>query len=161
MLPKIIKLLNNFTFLQLLTAAENDGIGLQISSGYISFEEQNKLYEEMYNSIKEQNNVTSIKAESSTVKIVPKAGQSEAQTGLIVVFSDSEEKDFEKSKSCLWLRENAVEYGFVLRYPKDKEDLTFMTYNPSTYRFVGKNNALKMRIFGMCMEEYREYTEQK
>lgn len=146
---------------ELLTAAENDGIGLQMSSGYISFEEQNKLYEEMYNSIKEQNNVTSIKAESGTVKIVPKAGQSEAQTGLIVVFSDSEEKDFEKSKSCLWLRENAVEYGFVLRYPKDKEDLTFMTYNPSTYRFVGKNNALKMRIFGMCMEEYREYTEQK
>lgn len=146
---------------EMLNAANKDSVNLQLETGYISFEEQNRLYEETLNSIKEKNKVSQIKAESETTKIVPKAGESEAQTGLLITFSDKEESNFVKSKSFSWLSENAMNYGFVLRYPNDKEDVTNMSYNPSLYRFVGKNNALQMRIFGMCLEEYREYVEQK
>lgn len=146
---------------EMLKAAEEASVNLQISQGYISYEEQDALYNEMYSSIKEQNNFTSIKAEAQTVKLVPKAGQSEAQTGLLIVFSDKDEEDFSKSRSFSWLSENAVNYGFVLRYPKDKEDVTSMSYNPSVYRFVGQKNALQMRMLGMCLEEFADYTAQK
>ncbi|MCH5300687.1 MAG: M15 family metallopeptidase [Ruminococcus sp.] len=145
----------------MLEKANKDGVNILVDTAYISYEEQNSIYIEKYNSVKEENGYTAIKAESETVKLVPKAGESEAQTGLIITFSDNDEPDFSKSKSFSWLNENAVNYGFVLRYPKDKEEKTLLTYNPQVYRFVGKSNAIQMRILGMCLEEYKEYMEQK
>lgn len=146
---------------EMLEKAEDDGVHIIIDTAYISYEEQNSLYVEKYNYIKEKNKYTAIRAESETVKLVPKPGESEAQTGLLIKFSDSDEPDFSKSKSFSWLNDNAINYGFVLRYPKDKEDKTLLTYNPQLYRFVGKSNAIQMRILGMCLEEYKEYMEQK
>lgn len=146
---------------EMLQKSGEDGVNLAIDTAYISYGEQNDLYNGKYNSIKEQNGYTAIRAESETVKLVPKAGQSESQTGLLITFSDKDEPDFSKSKSFSWLNENAVNYGFALRYPKDKEDKTLLTYNPQVYRFVGKTNALQMRILGMCLEEYKKYMDEK
>ncbi len=146
---------------EMLKKAKDNGINISIDTAYVSFEEQKNLYDKKFNSIKEENGYTAIRAESETVKLVSKPGESEAQTGLIITFKDNDESDFLKSKSFSWLNENAVNYGFVLRYPKDKEEKTMMTYNPKAYRFVGKNNAIQMRILGMCLEDYKEYMEQK
>ncbi len=145
----------------LLTKAREDGADLRIKEGYISYEEQKALYEEKYNSLLEQNGITAIKAQAQTVRLVPKAGESEAQTGLSVLFYDGENDDFSRSKSAVWLNENAVDYGFILRYPKGKEDFTSMEYNPALYRFTGEENAMQTRILGMCLEEYRDYLAQK
>lgn len=53
-----------------------------------------------------------------------------------------------------WLMENSYKYGFILRYPKDKEKLTGVNFEPWHYRYVGKKHALKMYKEGLCLEEY-------
>lgn len=146
---------------QLMEAARADGIPLKIASAYVSGEEQRQLYLQKFSELKQKNQFTDIRAESETMKLVPKAGESESQTGLLFSFADAEESDFQKSKSFAWLSKYGVDYGFVLRYSKEKEEVTSMTYNPAVYRFVGKSNAMTMRILDMSLEEYAEYMEQK
>lgn len=146
---------------EMLQTARNEGINLQIISGYVSYEEQTTLYNQAFSSIKEQNDYSDIKAEAETVKIVSKPGESEAQTGLLVSFADGDEQNFSKSKSFYWLQEKATDFGFVLRYPQGKEDKTSMAYNPQCYRYVGKDYAMQMQIFGLTLEEYKDYLEEK
>lgn len=61
---------------------------------------------------------------------------------------------FEEAESFRWLRENAHKFGFVLRYPKDKESRTGVDYRPWSFRFVGRYNAVKMYEENLCLEEY-------
>lgn len=53
-----------------------------------------------------------------------------------------------------WLMEHCWEYGFILRYPEDKQDATGIIYEPWHYRYVGKEAALAMKASGQCLEEY-------
>ena len=53
-----------------------------------------------------------------------------------------------------WLSEHAAEYGFVLRYPQDKQEVTGIIYESWHYRFVGKTHAKLMKESGLCLEEY-------
>jgi hypothetical protein len=53
-----------------------------------------------------------------------------------------------------WLMENCQDYGFILRYPEDKQDITGIIYEPWHYRYVGKDNAAKIKESGKCLEEY-------
>lgn len=76
--------------------------------------------------------------------------------GLAVDFNDAE-TTFESTKAFSWLKQNAEDYGFIMRYPKDKEDITKITYEPWHWRYVGKDNAKEMNRLGMCLEEYVEY----
>lgn len=55
-----------------------------------------------------------------------------------------------------WLMEHCQDYGFILRYPKDKEDVTGIIYEPWHYRYVGKEHAAKIMSEGLCLEEYIE-----
>ena len=55
-----------------------------------------------------------------------------------------------------WLMEHCQDYGFVLRYPKDKEEITGIIYEPWHYRYVGKKHAKKIMAKGVCLEEYIE-----
>ena len=68
---------------------------------------------------------------------------------------------FDKSPEFKWLSENAENYGFVLRYPKDKENITEIMYEPWHYRFVGVDNAKEMNRLNMCLEEYIDYLDGK
>ncbi|MBQ8551084.1 MAG: D-alanyl-D-alanine carboxypeptidase family protein, partial [Clostridia bacterium] len=52
---------------------------------------------------------------------------------------------------------HAAEYGFVMRYPKHKQEVTKIIYEPWHYRYVGKEHAAKMNELDMCLEEYVEY----
>ena len=54
----------------------------------------------------------------------------------------------------MWLMEHCKDYGFILRYPKDKEDITGIIYEPWHYRYVGKDHAAKIMESGLCLEEY-------
>ena len=67
------------------------------------------------------------------------------------MFSDMEPSAY------TWLLENCVKYGFVQSYPENKEKQTKADFEPDLFRFVGEDNALNMRKFGMCLEEYAEY----
>lgn len=136
---------------QMCDDAKNDGIELKIVSGYVSFDEQEKLYDEKLREFLSNPDYTQVRAESAAQKVEPQAGCSEAQTGLLIGFDVSDEH------SAAYLERNCVNYGFVLRFPYDKEDLTHISYNQSLYRYVGVDNAIKMRSYNMCLEEYAEY----
>lgn len=86
------------------------------------------------------------------------AGYSEHQTGLCVDLITSEMKqltqEFERSAAFAWLKENAHRFGFILRYPKDKETVTGYAYEPWHYRFVGAETAARIHASGVTLEEY-------
>ena len=56
-----------------------------------------------------------------------------------------------------YLKENAEDYGFILRYRKDKEEITKVNYEPWHWRYVGEEHAKKINELDMCLEEYIEY----
>ena len=64
---------------------------------------------------------------------------------------------FEDTEAFAWLMENAESYGFVLRYPKDKVEITKVKYEPWHWRYVGVEAAKEMNELGMCLEEYHVY----
>lgn len=66
------------------------------------------------------------------------------------------EESFENSEQFAWLQEHCAEYGFILRYPKDKVDITKISYEPWHYRYVGSNHAQIIMSQGLCLEEYLE-----
>ena len=58
-----------------------------------------------------------------------------------------------------WLMNHCYEYGFILRYPEDKTEITGIDYEPWHYRYVGRENAQKIQESGQCLEEYLGRTE--
>ena len=135
----------------LIDSAKREGIDIVLKSGYISFDEQQSLYDMTLKEYLENSEYTRVRAEAAVNKIVPKGGQSEAQTGLLIEF------DVSDNRVASYLERVCVDYGFILRFPDDKQDVTGMNYNNSLYRFVGKTNAIKMRSYNMCLEEYNNY----
>ena len=92
-------------------------------------------------------------------------GTSEHQTGLCVDFITDEMNDqltvaFENTEEFAWLAANAYRFGFILRYPKDKEDVTGYTYEPWHYRFVGREAATNIHFAGLTLEEYLAVAQQ-
>lgn len=89
-----------------------------------------------------------------------RAGTSEHQTGLCVDFITSKMSSltvaFEKTQAFAWLSKNAYRFGFILRYPKGKEDITGYTYEPWHYRFVGREAATNIYFADLTLEEYLE-----
>lgn len=92
-------------------------------------------------------------------------GTSEHQLGLAVdIVAESNQrldKSQEKTAEQQWLMENCHKYGFVLRYPIDKSDITGIKYEPWHYRYVGKEVAAEITERGICLEEYLGVTQQK
>ena len=128
-------------------AAQKDGIYLNIVSRYRSYDVQEylyKSYEEKYT------NVDTFSA---------KPGYSEHQTGLAFDLNGEDPRTsvkdkFEFTKEYEWLRNNAYKYGFILRYPKDKIDITGYKFEPWHYRYVGANISYKLREGNATLEEY-------
>lgn len=133
--------------------AEKQGVKIVLTKGYISFEEQQSLYEKRLAQYLANPDYTEVRAEATAANEVPPGGMSEAQTGLVLEFS------VQDSTAQQWLENNCVYYGFVLRYPNNKKAITLKDYNPSVFRYTGVENALKMRSFDMSIEEYSEYIE--
>lgn len=92
-------------------------------------------------------------------------GTSDHQTGLVVDLVQTSLpnkylhliQEFGDTEAGKWLEENCTRFGFILRFPEDKEDITGIIYEPWHFRFVGKTHAEKMHELGMCLEEYIEY----
>ena len=90
-------------------------------------------------------------------------GQSEHQTGLCVDFITSKmngelTEEFETTEAFEWLSKNAYKFGFILRYPKGKENITGYTYEPWHYRFVGREAATDIYVGDMTLEQYLQLT---
>ena len=141
---------------ELMQAAREADIGIRIDSGFRSVKTQTRLFKEEVD--KNLYTMEQEEAEVSAEKTVGRPYQSEHQLGLAVdlVPTDNEDKDenFDKTDESKWLTENAWKYGFILRYPKNKEDITGVVYKPWHYRYVGKEQATILNENGMCLEEY-------
>lgn len=85
-----------------------------------------------------------------------KSGHSEHQTGLAVDVEGSnfDYDNFINSKEFTWMNKNAYKYGFIVRYPKDKENITGFKYEPWHYRYVGKEVAKYIYENNITLEEY-------
>ena len=131
--------------------AKETGVEIKLVSSYVSFDEQEKLYNEKLSEFLSNPDYTEVRAQAAAQKLVPKGGCSEAQTGLLIGFDMTDEK------TSAFIERECINFGFVQRYPKDKEDVTKISENKTLYRYVGIENAKKMRSFNMSLEEYSEY----
>lgn len=97
-------------------------------------------------------------AEIEAGKVVAVPGTSEHQLGLAVDIVDRNNQNLdtsqEKTSTQKWLIKNSWKYGFILRYPNDKKDVTKIIYEPWHYRYVGKTAAKEIYEQGICLEEY-------
>lgn len=133
-------------------AAKADGITLTPLSGHRRISTQKTNFE---NKIQKYVNQGYSKAEATQMaaKIILPPGTSEHNAGIAMDII-SLDVEFEQTKAFRWLQENAADYGFILRYPKDKQNITEITYEPWHWRFVGVENAKKIKASGQCLEEY-------
>lgn len=147
---------------QMVEKAGEDGRTLKIAGGYISKEDQDVQYNAAVQRLMEQEGYSRVRAEDKAQKEVGRGGYNERQTGMLVDFASEEEgAAFEQSKEYQWLLKNGVNYGFVLRYPENKTSVTGRSYAPSCFRYVGTENAVKMREYSMCLEEYAQYIQKQ
>lgn len=132
-----------------------------VISGYRTYAYQEKLFTRKMNHYREQGfDEEAAKVQAAQIVAVP--GHSEHQLGLAVdlaVWSmkdleDPLTTDFDKTETGKWLLKNSAHFGLILRYPKDKVDITHITYEPWHYRYVGQKAARIMYQKHLCLEEY-------
>ena len=144
---------------KLLEAGRADGITLFPCSGYRSYELQVKLFTSKVDKLK-QKGLSQEEAETTAATEVARPGTSEHITGLCadIVSIDYQRLDsgFADTETAQWLADNAWKYGFILRFPKGKEHITGVIYEPWHYRFVGKEAAREIHEKGITLEEYLE-----
>lgn len=139
---------------QMYEAALLDGITLTPVSGYRSFARQKRNFEN-YIATYEKQGLSKAAATVKASQIVLLPGTSEHNAGLAMDIC-SLEVSFENTEEFRWLDAHAHEYGFIMRYPKDKTHITKITYEPWHYRYVGVDVATRLKESGMVLEEYLE-----
>lgn len=130
-------------FMEMKNAAARDGITLTIVSGYRSYARQEKLY----------NNYVAKDGQAEADRYSARPGHSEHQSGLAMDLN-SVDDSFANTKEAKWIAENCAKYGFIIRYPKDKEDITGYIYEPWHVRYLGVDLAEAITTSGLCFEEY-------
>lgn len=134
---------------EMFNAAKNQGIELFAVSGYRSYVRQ----EVVFNAEVAKSGIEKAK------EAVANPGQSEHQTGLTMDISSRSvaldlTQEFENTTEGKWLAENAHKYGFILRYPKGKENITGYKYEPWHFRYVGKEFSKIIYENQLTLEEY-------
>lgn len=117
-------------FLELVDGAANDGLEIYNSSGFRSYEYQSQIY----------NNYVEIYGQESADTFSARPGYSEHQTGMAIdcnIIDDT----FIGTPEAIWLEKHCTEYGFIIRYPQGKQDVTGYKYEPWHIRYIGKENA--------------------
>jgi len=136
---------------KMFAEAKSAGIDLAAVSGYRSYGRQNTLFNAEVKRV----------GKERAVEAVAFPGSSEHQTGLTMDISSRSNnfnlnEEFETTKEGIWLRHNAHKYGFILRYPKGKEDITGYMYEPWHFRYVGVKAATEIYENDWTLEEYFE-----
>ncbi|SNZ14416.1 D-Ala-D-Ala carboxypeptidase. Metallo peptidase. MEROPS family M15B [Terribacillus aidingensis] len=134
---------------ELFAASQKDGMELVAASGYRSESRQKQIYED---------NV-SAQGQEETDKVSARPGRSEHQSGLAIDLTSAEmalalEETFINTDEGKWLADHAYAYGFIVRYPKGKTDITGYSYEPWHIRYVGKDLAKQIHEEGVTLEEH-------
>ena len=130
---------------------------MAVYSGYRSYDYQATIFEQyVQNEMASDPTRTREDAEALVLTYATRPGTSEHQTGLAVDMDTlgSFTVEFAWTTEYYWLQENAWKFGFILRFPQDKEDVTTITFEPWHYRYVGRYHAKIIHDNGLCLEEY-------
>ena len=131
-----------------VAGARAEGLSVFLSSGYRGFEEQQYLF----------NRKVEQYGEEQAATIVSRPGTSEHQTGLACDITDEyyelKNESLENTALYQWMSRHCQEYGFIVRYPKDKEKITGIIYEPWHFRYVGVEAATYMVEHNLCLEEF-------
>lgn len=142
---------------EMMTQAKLDGIIIFPCSSYRTVEYQQGLYDNKYREHIAAGE-TEEEAAIQTSAYIATPGCSEHHTGLAVDFVTEEyqvlDEGFAETPAFKWLNENAYKFGFILRYPINKVDITKIEYEPWHYRYVGIEHAEHIKENGYCLEEY-------
>lgn len=138
----------------MLEAAWEDGVNLKVLSPYRSYATQQRLFNNKVQRVIDSGTPAE-RAEEVAATVVARPGTSEHHTGLAIDFN-SVEDSFEKTAMYRWLDKNAQDYGFILRYTAEKQEITGVIHESWHWRFVGINEAKKIKASGLCLEEYLE-----
>jgi D-alanyl-D-alanine carboxypeptidase len=135
---------------KLFKAASEDNITLLAVSGYRTYDYQKNLYTKQ----------VAQSGKSYADKYVARPGFSEHQTGLAMDLLSTEytslDDGFENTKAYKWLKDNCGNYGFIIRYPKEKEAVTNYSFEPWHIRYVGIQASKEIMEKGLTLEEYLE-----
>ena len=133
-----------------------------VISAYRSYEYQVNIFNSYIKSYTDLG-YTEEEAREEVLKTSAAPGTSEHQSGLCVDFYTNSmtnglnNDEFEQTQAFLWLSANAHKYGFILRFPENKTDVTSYDYESWHYRFVGRRAATEIYLSGLCLEEYLEF----
>ncbi len=129
--------------MNIVDAARKEGIHhFLMSSGYRDFKEQSKLYQEI------------------GANYALPAGYSEHNLGLSLDVGSTQKK-MEKAPEGKWVEKNVWKYGFILRYPKNKSNITGIQYEPWHIRYVGLHHSAIMKKKNFTLEEYLDFLKAK
>ena len=134
------------------------GIYPLVRAGYRSHQDQKDLMERRIAAY-EAEGYSRCEAEELAEDWVAKPGTSEHELGIAVDINQDVEKSTAEAVYS-WLADNAHYYGFILRYPPNKIEITGISNEPWHYRYVGRDAALEMYTLGLCLEEYIEKLNQ-
>lgn len=137
-------------------AAANGYTSLSITSGYRSYNYQQVLFNNQVSALRASYGAD---AEKKATEAVALPGTSEHQSGLCADLHNlpSASQHFANTKEYQWLVENCAKFGFILRYPKNKTDITKIMFEPWHYRYVGRYHAERIMQEGLCLEEYMAF----
>ena len=135
-------------FEEMCLEARKQGYKIIAVSSYRSYFYQEELYNYYVRTL----------GEKKALEASAKPGHSEHQTGLVIDIEGSIGKysEFETTEEFIWMKENAYKYGFILRYPKNKKNITGFKYEPWHYRYVGKDVAKIIHENNITLEEYHK-----
>lgn len=136
-------------FMNLVSGAAADNINIYCSSGFRSYESQQYIY----------NNYVAMDGQAKADTYSARPGHSEHQTGLAIdcnIIDDS----FTGTPEAIWLENNCHKYGFIIRYPRNKDHITGYKYEPWHIRYLGVEKATAVYNSGLCLEEYLGITSQ-
>jgi len=139
---------------EMFDAARAEGVYPVVREGYRTEEEQQEILDDKIQTYINQGYSQS-RAERTAKEWVALPGTSEHQLGIAVDINADKSK-CSNEEVYTWLAENAYKYGFILRYPMGKQEITGTSYEPWHYRYVGVEAARKIYEQQICLEEYME-----
>lgn len=143
--------------LLMMQAAKKDGLNLVIRSPYRTFDRQESNFNVRIRSYMKQG-LSYMEAYKVTSQVITVPGCSEHEVGLALDITCESylelSQGFEDTKEGQWLADHSCEYGFVLRYPEEKEYITSIVYEPWHFRYVGREAASVMKEENLCLEEF-------
>ena len=139
---------------EMFDAARSERIYPIVREGYRTAEEQQEILDDKIQAYINEG-YSRARAEKTAKELVALPGASEHQLGIAVDINADKSK-CGNDKVYTWLAKNAYKYGFILRYPMEKQEITGISYEPWHYRYVGVEAAKDIHEQGICLEEYME-----